>query len=99
MTYQTGHLTLIFLILTLSITPIKRISTYLMTKYRLKYGKRLADWNWIIRLRKIFGLYSFYYACVHLSIYVVQDLLCHQCLQTTRIQTLGDSLLKFVSKF
>ncbi|MBF0265131.1 MAG: ferric reductase-like transmembrane domain-containing protein [Gammaproteobacteria bacterium] len=73
LTKVTGHLVIIFLILTLLITPLKRISSYLMTKYQLKYGKRLADWNWIIKLRRIFGLYSFYYACLHLAVYVWFD--------------------------
>jgi glycine betaine catabolism B len=58
--HSTGLLSLIFLLLTLSITPLRR----------------LTGWNTLIGVRRSLGLFSFFYACVHLTIYVgfVQDL-------------------------
>jgi ferredoxin-NADP reductase/DMSO/TMAO reductase YedYZ heme-binding membrane subunit len=58
--HSTGLLSLIFLLLTLSITPLRR----------------LTGWNTLIGFRRSLGLLSFFYACVHLAIYVgfVQDL-------------------------
>jgi sulfoxide reductase heme-binding subunit YedZ len=38
------------------------------------YGRRLSDWNWLIRLRRQVGLASFFYAVVHLALYVDLDL-------------------------
>lgn len=45
----TGMLTLIFLSLTLLVTPIRKIT----------------GWNWLIFSRRTFGLYAFFYACAH----------------------------------
>jgi len=73
LTYTSGHLSLIFLLITLSITPLKRLAARIMIKLQLRYGKRLIDWNWIIKLRKIFGLFCFFYAAIHLSIYLWFD--------------------------
>jgi glycine betaine catabolism B len=58
--HATGLLSLIFLLLTLTITPLR-----LMT-----------GWNTLIGFRRALGLLSFFYACVHLAVYVgfVQDL-------------------------
>jgi len=70
----SGHSAVIFLIITLSITPLKRISSYIFIRLHSLYGKRLSDWNWIIRLRKMFGLYCFFYTAIHLIIYLWFDL-------------------------
>jgi DMSO/TMAO reductase YedYZ heme-binding membrane subunit len=53
----TGLLALIFLLLTLLVTPLRKIS----------------GWNWIIFSRRTLGLYAFFYACLHFSIFFCLD--------------------------
>jgi sulfoxide reductase heme-binding subunit YedZ len=55
--HQTGLWVLRFLIITLAITPVRR----------------LTGWNDLIRFRRMMGLFAFYYACLHLLCYVVLD--------------------------
>ena len=54
---ETGLWTLRFLAITLAITPIRRI-----------FG-----WNWIVKYRRMLGLFTFAYACVHLSMWGAVD--------------------------
>jgi sulfoxide reductase heme-binding subunit YedZ len=54
----TGKWTLRFLIVTLSITPLRR----------------LTGWNWLVRYRRMFGLFAFFYATLHLSMYIGVDM-------------------------
>ena len=54
-TDQTGTWALTFLIVSLTITPLRR----------------LTGWNALVRLRRMLGLFSFFYACLHLSTWVV----------------------------
>lgn len=54
-TFFTGHGTLRLLVITLAITPIR--------KFVPKIG-------WIIRFRRMLGLYAFFYGCLHLMTYV-----------------------------
>ena len=70
---ESGRWTLIFLIITLAITPLRRVVTFLYQFAHARWGKRLADWNWIIRLRKVLGLYTFYYALLHVFIWLHLD--------------------------
>jgi methionine sulfoxide reductase heme-binding subunit len=56
-TAQTGSFALTFLIVTLAVTPIRR----------------LTGWNQIIRLRRMLGLITFFYATLHLLTWVVLD--------------------------
>src|SRR5919108_2606400 len=53
----TGLWALRLLLVTLAITPIRRVT----------------GWNDIIRVRRMLGLFAFAYATVHLSIYLVLD--------------------------
>src|ERR1700744_6316444 len=53
----TGYLALIFLILSLLVTPVRKLS----------------GWNWLIFSRRTFGLYAFFYACLHLFLYYSLD--------------------------
>ncbi len=53
----TGMLSLVFLILTLLVTPIRKIT----------------GWNWLIFSRRTFGLYAFFYALAHFSIFFTLD--------------------------
>jgi sulfoxide reductase heme-binding subunit YedZ len=55
--HTTGDWALNFLLLTLSITPLSR----------------LTGWSWPSKLRKISGLFSFLYAGLHFMTYVVLD--------------------------
>lgn len=71
---QTGLWTLILLIITLSITPLRRSLSLLSKLLHSHYGKRLSDWNWVIRLRRMLGLYVFYYATLHLGVFLHFDI-------------------------
>jgi sulfoxide reductase heme-binding subunit YedZ len=55
LTHWTGDWALWLLLVDLAITPIRRLSP------------KLA---WLIRFRRLLGLYSFFYATLHLSVYV-----------------------------
>ena len=69
----TGLWSLIMLTVTLSVSPARRFSVWVSQTVHARYGKRVSDWNWFIRLRRQFGLFTFFYACLHLGIYVVFD--------------------------
>ena len=58
LTHVTGLTALTLLLLTLAITPLRR----------------LTGWNPIIRLRRPMGLFAFFYAVVHFSIWFVFDM-------------------------
>jgi sulfoxide reductase heme-binding subunit YedZ len=53
-TRSTGAWALIMLCATLAVTPLRRLS----------------GWNSLIRLRRMLGLYSFFYAALHFTIFV-----------------------------
>lgn len=57
LTNDTGLWALRFLSLTLSVTPVRR----------------LTGWNDAIRFRRMLGLFAFYYGSLHLLTYVVAD--------------------------
>lgn len=52
-----GTWTLVFLCITLAVTPLRR----------------LTGWQWLARLRRMFGLYAFFYAVLHFSSHVWLD--------------------------
>ena len=56
-TRSTGLWTLTYLMITLSITPLRRLS-----------GQA-----WLIRFRRLVGLFAFFYGCLHLTTYVWLD--------------------------
>jgi sulfoxide reductase heme-binding subunit YedZ len=56
-TRSTGRWTLTFLLITLSITPLRK----------------LARMPWLIRFRRMLGLYAFFYGTLHLMTYVWLD--------------------------
>ena len=56
-THETGTWTLRFLVATLAVTPLRRLS-----------GR-----NELIRYRRMLGLFAFFYACLHLLTYVWLD--------------------------
>jgi len=56
-TRRTGDWTLRLLLITLSATP----------------ARWLFGWSWPLRLRRMLGLYAFFYACLHFLTYLVLD--------------------------
>jgi sulfoxide reductase heme-binding subunit YedZ len=54
-TFFTGRGTLRLLVITLAITPIRKLTPKL---------------GWLVRFRRMLGLYAFFYACLHLMTYV-----------------------------
>ncbi len=75
MTRSTGRWSLIFLIITLTMTPLRRLTSWFSQRINAAYGKRVSDWNWLIMLRRMTGLYCFFYASVHLWIFLQFDLM------------------------
>ena len=69
----TGRWALIMALISLTVTPARRFSVMLAQVVHARYGKRLSDWNWLIRLRRQIGLFTFFYACLHAAIYLVFD--------------------------
>lgn len=56
--HTSGLWALRFLLITLAVTPLRMIT----------------KWNWLIRYRRMLGLFAFFYATLHLTIYLVIDL-------------------------
>lgn len=56
-THSTGTWTLVFLCMTLAVTPLRRLS----------------GWAWLVRLRRMLGLYAFFYATLHFITYIWLD--------------------------
>jgi sulfoxide reductase heme-binding subunit YedZ len=53
-TLRTGFTTLTLLMCTLAVTP----------------ARRLTGWNPLVQVRRTLGLFAFFYACIHFSIYL-----------------------------
>ncbi len=66
----SGQASIIFTMITLAITPCRRWLSAGCRFGHLSYGKRLSDWNFLVRTRRMMGLFAFYYACIHLCIYL-----------------------------
>jgi sulfoxide reductase heme-binding subunit YedZ len=56
-TRSTGDWALRMLLITLAVTPLRK----------------LCGWNWLLRLRRMLGLFAFFYAVVHFCSYVSFD--------------------------
>lgn len=56
-TRSTGTWTLVMLCATLAVTPLRRIT----------------GWNWLIRLRRILGLFTFFYGAQHFLLWIGVD--------------------------
>ncbi|MGB6690595.1 MAG: protein-methionine-sulfoxide reductase heme-binding subunit MsrQ [Terracidiphilus sp.] len=54
-TFSTGYTTLMLLTITLAVTPVRRIIPRL---------------GWIVRFRRLLGLFAFFYATLHLFTYI-----------------------------
>jgi len=56
-TRSLGTWTLVFLLITLSITPLRNLS----------------GWSWLVKLRRMAGLFAFFYALLHFITYIWLD--------------------------
>ena len=56
-TRSTGEWTLYFLCIPLAVTPLRRLS----------------GWNWLVRLRRMLGLFVFFYVCLHFTTFIWFD--------------------------
>lgn len=56
-TNETGVWALRFICLSIAITP----------------ARRLTGWNWLIKLRRMVGLYAFFYGSLHFLVYAIVD--------------------------
>jgi len=72
--HTTGRSAIVLLTLTLLVTPLRRWIANASQWTQQRYGKRLADWNWLIRLRRQLGLWCFTYAVGHAYLYFEFDL-------------------------
>ena len=57
MTRTTGDWALYFIIFTLTITPLRQI----------------FNWSWLLKYRRMLGLYAYFYACLHMLTYIWFD--------------------------
>jgi len=56
-TRTTGMLTLLFLVITIAVTPVRKVTGL----------------NWLVKFRRMLGLYAFFYGSLHLLTYVWFD--------------------------
>lgn len=56
-THTTGTLTLVFLVLSLAVTPLRK----------------LLGLPWLVQLRRMLGIYAYFYGCIHLLCYIWFD--------------------------
>jgi len=56
-TWSTGTWTLVFLLVTLSVTPVRKLTRQ----------------YWLIQFRRMLGLFAFFYACLHFTTYIWLD--------------------------
>ena len=52
-----GRWALKFLLITLAVTPLRK----------------LTGWGWLMRLRRMLGLFAFFYALIHFNVYLGLD--------------------------
>src|SRR6187397_246424 len=57
LTNETGVWALRFLCASIAITPLRR----------------LTGWNWVIRFRRMIGLFAFFYGTLHFLVYTIAD--------------------------
>ena len=73
LSHTTGEMAIIYLLITLSVTPVRKWLCSTSKIMKLAEGKRLSDWNFLIRTRRQLGLFSFFYASLHLATYLILD--------------------------
>lgn len=70
----SGLAAVTLLLATLSITPLRRCSVWVARRAEARWGRRLSDWNRLVRLRRLLGVSAFGYASLHLGFFLVLDL-------------------------
>jgi sulfoxide reductase heme-binding subunit YedZ len=60
-THTTGMLTLVFLLISLAVSPLRRITGA----------------NWLVKFRRMLGLFAFFYGSLHLLTYIAFDRFFH----------------------
>lgn len=75
--HETGLTTLVLLFVTLSVTPLRR----------------LTGANRLQSVRRMLGVWTFTYACLHLTTYLVLDQLCYS-LSTCEFRAIKEDILK-----
>lgn len=65
---------LILLLVVLCATPMRQTLAFGARRCAMRFGRRPADWNWMIKLRRPLGLASFFYALTHVALYLSLDL-------------------------
>jgi sulfoxide reductase heme-binding subunit YedZ len=70
---HSGLAAISLLLATLAVTPLRRFSVWAARLVAARWGRRLSDWNRLIRLRRLLGVSSFGYATLHVGFYVVLD--------------------------
>jgi sulfoxide reductase heme-binding subunit YedZ len=56
-THSTGDWTMRFLLITLAVTPLRKLTAQ----------------PWLVRYRRMFGLFAFFYGCLHFTTYIWLD--------------------------
>ena len=72
--HTPAHWALILLIAVLVVTPLRHALVASSRLLGVRWGRRFADWNWLVRLRRPIGLASFAYAVTHVGLYAWFDL-------------------------
>ena len=75
--HESGRDALLLLLCALAVTPIRR----------------LTGWNRLQSVRRMLGLWSFFYALVHVSFYMVFDQLCYS-FETCDFRTITEDITK-----
>jgi len=75
--HTSGRDALLLLLATLSVTPVRR----------------LTGWNRVQSIRRMLGLWTFFYAAAHLSMYLVFDQLCYS-VETCEFAAIWDDVVK-----
>jgi len=69
--HRCGLWGLNFLLITLTVTPLRRLSHL----------------NWLLRFRRMFGLFAFFYLCLHFTVYAALD-------QSFNLSAIGEDILE-----
>lgn len=71
--HATGFWALTLLLATLAVTPLRRASVWVAQRVAVRFGRRVSDWNFIVRHRRTLGLWSFFYAALHALLHAGLD--------------------------
>lgn len=72
--HDSGKWAFILLLGAMTLGPLRRGLMHVARLYQCSYGKRLSDWNWLLRLRRPCGVAAFLYGLAHFCLYAWLDL-------------------------